>query len=526
MKNIKKILLQYWEEHPLRTILMLAFSWLLLAVLFSKGYGMHDDHFIVIEVAQSWADGYDYNKWLPWSNPDATPSGHSMLYVGLHYLFFAFTNFIGFTNPQGKMYVIRLFHALFSLLTIVYAFKIAYKVSNLKTAKNVGLVLALLWFVPFLSVRNLVEIVCIPFLMYGTWRIIAYSESKVKNFYFYFILTGIVLGFAINIRLQSVLFVGGLVLAVIFQRKWKQAIFLTLGVTIALLLIQGIVDFCLWGYPFAEFFEYVRYNLAHSNEYILLNWYNYLLLIFGMLLPPISVFIIFGFFRSWKKHILLFLPTFIFFAFHSYLPSKQERFIFPVIPFFVMLGLIGWNDYIIKSEFWNKRLKTLKVCWIIFWSINIILLPVISTTYSKKSRVEAMVYLSKFGDRKHFIIEDTNNDNVKVVPLYYAKHWTNPLAASSVYNTDSIKRDLKELPYYKYPNYILFCGDIKLKERVEKFKKLFPDIIYLTAIDPGFIDKLLFKMNPVNKNQQIFIYKIHHKFEDKLRICNEVLAQK
>ena len=50
-----------------KTILVAAVFIRLIAAIFSQGYGMHDDHFLVIEASASWAHGYDYNHWLPWS---------------------------------------------------------------------------------------------------------------------------------------------------------------------------------------------------------------------------------------------------------------------------------------------------------------------------------------------------------------------------------------------------------------------------------------------------------------------------
>ena len=87
MMMIKRI----WNEKPLTLLLFTAFFVRLLSVIFSKGYGMHDDHFLVIEAAKSWADGYDYNNWLPTANSAApTPSGHSFFYSGLHFFLFKF----------------------------------------------------------------------------------------------------------------------------------------------------------------------------------------------------------------------------------------------------------------------------------------------------------------------------------------------------------------------------------------------------------------------------------------------------
>ena len=113
-----------WEEHPLRLIIFLALFFRILAVLFSKGYGMHDDHFLVIESAQSWVDNFDYNNWLPSSS--AQPSGHSWFYCGLHYFLFKGLQALGMYDPQAKMYVVRLLHALLSLLTVV----LGYRISN------------------------------------------------------------------------------------------------------------------------------------------------------------------------------------------------------------------------------------------------------------------------------------------------------------------------------------------------------------------------------------------------------------
>lgn len=514
-----KLIQRYWENNPLKLIIFLSSVFLGMAVIFSKGFGMQDDHFLIIEVAQSWADGYDFNNWLPSNNPGAVPTGHSFFYTGLHFLFFKLMNLIGFYDPQGKMYIIRFIHALFSLLTIIYGFKITAKIAGIVTAKHTGLILGLLWFVPFLSVRNLVEIVCIPFLVYGTWRIISFEDRKIRYKFFYWLVTGIVFGMSVNFRLQNVLFLGGLGLALLILKKWKETFFIASGSVIALAACQWPTDLFFWGYPFAEFIEYIRYNATHYNDYIVLDWYNYILFLSGILIPPVSLFLFFGFLRTWRKHLVIFLPVFIFLAFHSYFPNKQERFIFPVVPFLIILGMTGWYSFVEKSKFREKFPRLLKASWVFFWTINLILLPVISTTYSKRSRVEAMVYLSGFEDRKYFILEDSNNDYVKLMPLYYAKHWQHSMMIDRHTTFQYLVGTMCHCNYAELPNYVLFCGDKNLDARISGFKKLFPDLKYMTTIDPGFIDYISYKMNPVNLNQQVFIYKINHTPANKERIC-------
>ena len=51
----------YFNTHPLRFAIFAGLVFRLFAVVFSKGFGFFDDHFLVLEAAQSWVDGTDYN---------------------------------------------------------------------------------------------------------------------------------------------------------------------------------------------------------------------------------------------------------------------------------------------------------------------------------------------------------------------------------------------------------------------------------------------------------------------------------
>ncbi|MDQ3048345.1 MAG: glycosyltransferase family 39 protein, partial [Bacteroidota bacterium] len=416
-----QLIRRMWDEKPLALLLYGALFIRLLSVIFSRGYGMHDDHFLVIEASKSWADGFDYNYWLPTDGATApTPSGHSFFYSGLHYFLFCFLKMIGIADPQGQMLVVRLLHALLSLVIIYCGFRITEKVAGLKQAKMVGLLLAVFWMMPFLSVRNLVEFVCISPLMLATWIVIKNGDSKKLMPY---VLAGILLGIAFSIRFQIIMFTGGFGLALLFMKRIKETIVLGFSVLIIAASTQGLTDYFIWGRPFVEFEEYIRYNIEYAHAYIIQQWYMYLFLIVGILLPPISFFLFFGFLRSWKKHLLLFLPAFIFLVFHSYFPNKQERFILPVIPFIIMLGYIGWDQFVQGSSYWKKHPKFLKGCWTWFWCLNILALSVISFAYSKKNRVESMTYIADKGDVTFIAIEDSNRDEFLMPPLFYLQKW-------------------------------------------------------------------------------------------------------
>lgn len=488
-----------WDEKPLQLVLFAGLFFRVIAAIFSKGYGMSDDHFLVIEPAQAWADGFNYNNWLPDKNTVNPPaSGHSFFYPGLHYFLFLFFKFIGFEDPQGKMFFVRLLHALFSLITVYCGYRIAERISNKSTARMTGLLLSIFWFMPFLSVRNLVEVVCIPPLMWATWLLIRDAkEFNWKSVTF----AGLLLGIAFSIRYQSFLFTAGLCLAALFKGKIKTAFLL--GATFIFFggIIQAIPDYIIFGNPFAEFEEYVRYNRENAYNYLTNVWYLYVMLIGGLLIPPISLFLYFGYFRDWKKHLYLFLPSFIFLLFHSYFPNKQERFILPVIPFIITLGYIGWSKFYSQSSFWKNHPKLYKGFWIFFWIINTIPLIVVTASYSKKNRVESMVFLEKRGDVKNVVIEDSNRDDIILPPQYYLKKWDSVYRITSVEKPAQFYEAYVQTPVEKRPNYVVFFQKNNIVKRVVDLKKYLPTLTYVTTIEPSFIDWLLNKMNPRNKNQ-------------------------
>ncbi|MEO6884391.1 MAG: glycosyltransferase family 39 protein [Bacteroidia bacterium] len=497
---------QLWNEKPLLLILLAGCFFRILAVIFSKGYGMHDDHFLVIEPAQSWVDGADYNSWLPFSHePAMHPSGHSFFYTGLHFILFWLLKQIGVTDPQHKMYLVRFLHAVLSISIIYFGYKITEKIADQKRAKVVGILLALFWFMPFLSVRNLVEFVCIPPLMYATWLLLIASEKKFSFRTYLWI--GFIVGIAFSIRFQSILFCGGFGLALLFQKKWKEAITLGIGFALCAAAIQGVVDSFVWHAPFVEFREYVRYNLAHSTSYNTQPWYNYFPLLTGILIPPISLALLFGFVKKWKTQLILFLPSFIFFAFHCYFPNKQERFIIPIIPFIIILGWVGWSEFQEKSAFWQKRPKLTRVCWIFFWSVNLLPLLVVSVSYSKRNRVEAMTYIAAKHDVRSIVIEDSDNDKFTMLPLFYLQKWGHVFFVTKKFPLDSLYKQTTELKNSPIlPNYVVFMQKENIDARVATMKKYYPDLTYETTIQPSFIDWLLNYMNPVNNNQTTYIY--------------------
>ena len=79
---------------PLVWVLLAAFFVRLIAVIFSKGYLTHDDHFIPVETAYQWLSGQ--SKFFA----DKSGAWRNQLYSLLHYSVFASLRALTLKDPQ------------------------------------------------------------------------------------------------------------------------------------------------------------------------------------------------------------------------------------------------------------------------------------------------------------------------------------------------------------------------------------------------------------------------------------------
>lgn len=490
-----------FKSNPLISILFLAFTVRFIAVIFSQGYLMHDDHFLVIEAAQSWVDGHDYNNWLPKNSKSGNPTGHSMFYVGIHYIFLSVLNILNISDPAVKMFFVRLLHAIYSLLVVFLGYKITEKIDGKRSAIGVGLLLGIFWFFPILSVHNLVEFVCIPPLLAGLWYSVKYKETdELKNI----LCAGLFFGITIGLRIQTCFFPIGIGLLLLIEKKWKGGLLLGLSFVFSFFLTQ-IADLFTWGRPFAEVTEYISYNLDNTVTYGVSPWYKYILLILGILIPPISIIFLLGFLRYSLKFRYILIPSLLFLVFHSLFPNKQERFILPLLPIIIMMGYIFIRDLKSRSLYLSnpKFVNFLKTSFLL---INTFLLFLVSTSYTKKSRAEALRLLSKQSDVQNFFVDLSHNDIRIWQPLFYFGKWKGPYYIFSNSEKEWIRDKVFD---EKNPgNYVLLYGEDDLENRLKRFDNIVSDIKYVTKIEPCFMDKTLHYLNPKNRNETVYIYKI------------------
>jgi hypothetical protein len=169
--------------------------------------------------------------------------------------------------------------------------------------------------------------------------------------------------------------------------------------------------------------------------------------------------------------------------------------------------MIGWNEFHERSGFWQRHVRLYKTLWILFWALNLTALPVISTVYSKRARVESMVYLSKYKNIRQLLVADSQ-DNPELFPLFYLGQWPHIYEELHENGTsDSLIRAVAKRPLDGQPRFILFTGNELKPGTVIKARKSFPFIVYETTIHPGFIDRFMHWLNPINVARKDFIYR-------------------
>jgi hypothetical protein len=173
-----------------------------------------------------------------------------------------------------------------------------------------------------------------------------------------------------------------------------------------------------------------------------------------------------------------------------------------------MMGLAGWNEILATSSYWQNKKKFIRGSWIFFWSLNTIVLCLFIFSYSKRSRVEAMYYFHDKNDVKGIVVERTTIHKDLYMPRFYMNHkWVPITGMGEDKSIENLKQEINTTSANQKPNYVLFLDDKQLSERVERMKTIYPKLELVYTASPSLLDWILYKMNPVNVNQVIYVYK-------------------
>ena len=368
---------------------------IVVIVFFITAYNSHgfyhpDEHYQILEFANAKL-GLQSTETLAWEYRDQI---RPTLQPLVCYFVFKILYVLNIVNPYNQAFCLRLLTALFAFIAIHFFVRNTKHLFENKAIQNgYSLLSYFLWFIPFLNVRFSSETWSGLFFLLALAFVLKKSSKKSSLFS-----TGILLGLSFLFRFQIAFAILGLFLWLFFVNKTKIYSLVITSMGFLFVLMFGVcVDswfygnfvFTPWNYFYATILDHDAPDFGTSP------WYFYLVKLISF--PNIMVgacFMLSIIILLIKTPQNIFLWCFIPFLFvHSLIPHKEERFIFPLAYLFAVILTTAYN---LLYDFIQKRTLTKilnYVVLILFTTINIIGLLVMSNLGADKGRIAMTKYV-------------------------------------------------------------------------------------------------------------------------------------
>lgn len=488
-------MLKIIRKHPLLFCMLLALTLRLGSVVFSKGFMANDDHFETVQIAYNAVQTslLSDEGYLNWNAMKGTDVGRSPLYTLFNYSIMTAMTWLGIYNLDAMMYLVRLIHALLSLLMVYYGYKYVLLVTkSTNYALITGLIVSAHFLMPYLSVRNLVEVVSADLLVPCIY--FSYRGAIEKNSRF-LILAGILGALSWLIRFNTGLAVIPIPFAIWFlTKKLRPAFYFFTG--FCLIAIFGASLDAVYMGTFGR----STYNIFNSFLYVTKSpplpqpIYMFAGLILAILIPPFSLFFVFNIFRKKviMNNLILFSSAATFFVIHSLIRHKEERFMIPIFPLMVMLGMIGIYVWFENSNPASVLRKIFKYSAGLAVAVNLIILPLFTFNYAHKGMVEPFVYLSRQDDVDSIIIDRI--ERRRYTATSYAGFKRPDYINIDRWQDLSLRKN--DSPVYESANYFIIFSDDSASVHADSLMKYFGPIEPVFHSTPSLIDAVLHFMNP------------------------------
>lgn len=366
------------------------------AILWSKGFMASDDHYETVEVAYQWlrTGALDGDGSLTWKNHPTEEISRFPLYAMTLYGIMRAYHAIGVESLDTIMYGIRAFHAILSLLTVVGMFGIVWLTTRSSRWGMIGgLVGGLHFALPYLGVRTLIEVVSGDVWLMALLAVYLYETDRRDR---WLVVAGLLTGLAWMVRFQIAAAVIPLPLIFWWQyRSWRPVVAFLAGGAL-MVAVTAVVDWSLIGIPLGTFFNHLAQGFKEGELYRTPRLL-YPLLLAGLAVPPLSVAALVWMTKRafWSKHLVLIWSSIVFVLLHTLVSNRQERFILPILPAFLTLVVLAIAFRWERATLERKEIAGWR--WLVWPSlaINLLLLAVLTCTYSRKGVVEPLVLIER-----------------------------------------------------------------------------------------------------------------------------------
>ncbi|MEW5923266.1 MAG: hypothetical protein AB1746_04695 [Candidatus Zixiibacteriota bacterium] len=495
------------KKHPLLFCILIAIALRLCSVVYSRGYMANDDQFETVQVSYHAVqfglmsdDGY-----ITWNAMKGSEVGRSPLYNLFNYSTMTILTWLGIYDLDSMMYFIRLLHALLSLLIVYYGYKyVLLATRNERYALVTGLILSAHFLMPYLSVRNLVEMVSADFLVpciYYSFRGTREDDNRMLA------IAGMLGAISWLIRFNTGLAVIPIPFAIWFiTRRLRPALYFCAGYLLIAVFGASLDAIYLGTFGRSTYNIFKSFLYVTSNPPLPQPIYLFAGVVLGILIPPFSLFLIYNILRKKviRDNLILFTSIALFFIIHSLIRHKEERFMIPIFPLLTMLGMIGLYAWLANSNPASALRKIFKYSAGLAIVINIILLPLFTFNYGHKGMIEPYVYISRQDDVKAIIIDRI--ERRRVVTSSYAGFKRPNYIKIDKWEDLSTRRN--DSPFYDSANYFIIFSDDNARAHADSLTKYFGPIEPVFYSKPSLMDALLHFLNPkYNHLNAAWVYK-------------------
>jgi hypothetical protein len=236
----------------------------------------------------------------------------------------------------------------------------------------------------FYLTRPMVETLTAPLLALGAAFACRYRAGRGATQLVWSVLA---ISAAAALRPQAGVAVLALPFVIGIGKRWKDLVaFAAAG--LAGFVIAGLIDWLLSGAFHQSLRRYVAYNVAHSSEFGVSPPTTFPLLFAALTIPPVFFARYRGF--GWRARYRPLLPAVAMFAVfvvaHSLVPHKEERFMVPILPLFLVL-LVPVAAWLLEyGARWRAAL---------FVVVNVVLLVLVVANPPQRTLMSLAAYLDR-----------------------------------------------------------------------------------------------------------------------------------
>jgi len=488
-------------------VLIVALAVRLVAVIYSRGFIQSDDYYDTVEVSYDWLRNglRDESGCLHWKEQPATTIVRFPLYTLFLYVVMKLHYIVGITALDRMMYGIRLLHALISLLPIWAVFRLTQRITGKNNwAVFGGLAVALHFAMPFLGVRNLIEMVGGNIWIVAIYYFYRHQEDKQTKWLY---LAGLMTGLAWMIRFQLAFAVLPIPLILWYERRSIKPAFHYCMAVFIMLVISAAADKLLLGYFAASTINNLTLNTGLGARYTTIP-FMYPLLMLGFFIPPLSVLLMYlGCRLSFiRRHGLLIASSLCFVVCHMIHPNQQERFMIPIVPVLFLIAILALYHQYQRKGYILKSRKAFAVITIVTLVVNFILLPPLTFGYGHRGLIEPLISFERMNPRPKVMFIQPGMH--RWIPEAYAGF--EPLPRVYIRAWDDLNRlppqDRRKDAFDYFLLYPLHEQD--LQAYLDSIQTRYGLLEKVKCIKPSTYDMIFHELNPNHyRTYEAFVYK-------------------